>query len=223
MKFRYKYNKEEIIKRMLEEYYDLKTKTLTLHFYFNEELKDLPVDVKIIIFGKLSTFNQKVDNLPNNLTHLTFGSTFNQIVDNLPKNLTHLTFGHYFNQSVDNLPSSLTYLTLGMYFNQKIDNLPNNLTHLTIGHCFSQSIDKLPKSIRKLGFYSCSKIRNNIPENIEKIKIIFYGDDAYNSTVKNIPSHIKEIKINAKTKIHFLKKIPFGCKIIDDNDNEIFL
>ena len=52
---------------------------------------------------------------------------------------------------------------------------------------------------------------------------MFYGDDMYNSTVENIPSQIKEIKIDAKAKIHFLKKIPFGCKIIDNNDNEIFL
>jgi hypothetical protein len=38
-------------------------------------------------------FNQKVDNLPNNLTHLSFGYCFNKEVNNLPENLTHLSFG----------------------------------------------------------------------------------------------------------------------------------
>ena len=58
-------------------------------------------------------FNQQVDNLPNTLTHLTFGTNFNQQVDNLPNTLTHLTFGGYFDQQVDNLPNSLTHLTFG--------------------------------------------------------------------------------------------------------------
>ena len=34
-------------------------------------------------------FNQKVDNLPSGLRHLTFRLEFNQIVDNLPSSLTH--------------------------------------------------------------------------------------------------------------------------------------
>ena len=37
---------------------------------------------------------------------------FNQSVDNLPHNITHLAFGCEFNQSVDNLPGSLIQLTI---------------------------------------------------------------------------------------------------------------
>ena len=42
---------------------------------------------------KYSKFNKKVNNLPQNITHLTFGYWFNQEVNALPQGLTHLTFG----------------------------------------------------------------------------------------------------------------------------------
>ena len=63
------------IKRMLEEYYNKETETLTLPFNFNSLLKDLPPDTKKIIFednyylNRNSIFNQSVDNLPSSLTH----------------------------------------------------------------------------------------------------------------------------------------------------------
>ena len=80
---------------MLEEYYNKETETLTLPFYFNSLLKDLPLGTKIIIFKDdyyemmYSIFNKSVDNLPSSLTHLTFGYRFDQKVDNLPSSLTH--------------------------------------------------------------------------------------------------------------------------------------
>ena len=80
---------------MLKEYYNTETKTLTLPYEFNEELKDLPIETQAIIFEEnrneeYSKFNQKVDNLPTNLTQLSFGTRFNQKVDNLPLNLKQL-------------------------------------------------------------------------------------------------------------------------------------
>ena len=150
---------------MLEKYYNKKTNTLTIPLNFNEELKDLPSDTKIIIFEEdynkreYSQFNQLVDKLPNNLTHLTFGCYFDKLVNNLPNFLKNLTFGDNFNQKVDNLPNILIYLTFGYCFNEKVDNLPNNL---------------------------------------------------------------KQLKI-FETPVYYLKKIPFGCRIIDEDDNEIFI
>jgi hypothetical protein len=38
-----------------------------------------------------------VNELPKNLTHLTFGDDFNKSIKKLPKKLTHLTFGDCFN------------------------------------------------------------------------------------------------------------------------------
>ena len=71
-----------------------------------------------------SQFNHTINNLPPNLTHLTFGRSFDRTVDNLPPNLTHLTFGLDFNHPIDSLPPKITHLTLGIRFNQPINNLP---------------------------------------------------------------------------------------------------
>jgi hypothetical protein len=73
-----------------------------------------------------------------------------------------------------------------------------------------------------LGFDSCNKIKENIPENIECIYIIFYGY-GYDSIIDNIPCHIKQIKINDRDGVEYLKKIPFGCKVLDMEEKEIFL
>ena len=120
-------------------YYNFETQTLSIPWDFNDELKKLPQDLKIIIFEEddykfqYSTFNKPVNNLPENLTHLTFGSKFNQQVNNFTSSLTHLTFGYGFNKPVDDLPENLTHLIFGFCFNQPVDNLPKNLTHLTFG------------------------------------------------------------------------------------------
>ena len=44
----------------------------------------------------------------------------------------------------------------------------------------------------------------------------------FNQKVENLPFNLKEIKIN-KYKINLLKKIPFGCKIVDEYNKEIFM
>ena len=44
-------------------------------------------------------FDEAID-LPENITHLTFGGCFNRRI-NLPKNLTHLTFGYRFNKKIN--------------------------------------------------------------------------------------------------------------------------
>ena len=156
-----------------------------------------------------------MDNLPSNLTHLTFGCYFNQEVYNLPKNLTHLTFGFWFNKSVDNLPYS--------HMCEKIANgvrPPEYLTHLTFGHQFNKSVDATRKN----------KIFTGAPKN----NIVFDGDNlpaslthlifgnSFNYKVYNLPLTMKEIMI-CKQQIHLLKKIPFNCKIIDEDNKEIFL
>ena len=256
---------------MFEEYYNAETKTLRFTHDFDEELKDLPTDTQIIIFeenfnkGEYSKFNQIVDNLPNNLIHLTFGycfyqsvdklpdslthlsfgcyfnksadnlpknlthltfesdAQFNQSVDKLPKKLTHLTFGKWFDQSVNKLPKNLTHLTFGKWFNQSVNKLPTSLTHLTFGYCFGKSVHILPKSIIELGFYSHHKIKNDIPESVENINIYFHSMVEKNETIENILPTIKQIKVNDKNKLYLIKKIPFGCKLVDEKDREIFL
>jgi hypothetical protein len=180
-------------------------------------VNSLPKNLTHLIFE--TCLNQLVDIVPKNLT---FGDCFNQEVKNLPKNLTHLTFGYTFNQLVDNLPNKLTELTFGDCFNQGVDNLPNNLTHLTFGRYFNQSVDSLPDTIKELTYWSESKL-NNIPTSIEYTNIIFTKYDKYNKVIDNLPINVKIIRINKPDKAHYLKKIPFGCKVVDENEKEIFI
>jgi hypothetical protein len=219
------------LKKMLEQYYNKETRTLTLPHDFNEELCDLPLNIKVIVFKEdynkyqPSQFNKPVGhqecedincprNLPNSITHLTFGSDFDQQVDYLPNSITHLTFGENFNQPVGhqgcedincprNLPNSITHLKFGRDFNQSVNNLPNSITHLTFGRFFNQPVDYLPNSITHLTF-----------------------GKKFNQKVDILPLFLQQIKINSNNKTQILsitKKIPFGCKILNKNDEEVFL
>jgi hypothetical protein len=205
---------------MLEQYYKKETNTLTLPYYFNEQLCDLPLNIKVIVFEEdynkyqPSQFNKPVGhqecedincprNLPNSITRLTFGSYFDQQVDYLPNSITHLIFGSKFNQSVNYLPNSITHLTFGYWFNQSVNNLPNSITHLTFSFnsIFNQQVDNLPSSITHLTFGSCfNQPLNNLPINLKEINFD-YADD--------------------KIILRILKKVPFGCKILNKNKNII--
>jgi hypothetical protein len=44
----------------------------------------------------------------------------------------------------------------------------------------------------------------------------------FDQLVNNLPLNIKEIKI-FKNKKHLLKKVLFGCKIMDEKGTELFL
>jgi hypothetical protein len=106
------------------------------------------------------------DNLPKitkgYLTHLTLGDSFNQEINNLPENILYLSFGNSFNQNIDNiwlkLSNNLTHLILGDSFNQNINKLPENITHLTLGYEFTQNINinnqmlKLPNKLTNFIF-----------------------------------------------------------------------
>jgi hypothetical protein len=241
----------------LLQYYDEETHTLSLPPEFNEELKDIPAGTEKIIFIEdlknhfYSKFNKNVDNLPNTITHLTFGYYFNKKCNNLPNTITHLTFGYNFNKNIKRLPNLITHLTFGWKFNQKVghmetndicclQNLSNSITHLTFNGIFNNNIVTLPNSITHLNLslcfnkiinnyptslvelsFWCTSINNSIPDFIENIIIYFDNNDKYNEYVTNIPPNIKKIKINKKEKVHFISKIPFGCTITDLDDNII--
>jgi hypothetical protein len=195
-------------------YYDINTKILIISRCFNKELKNIPEETEIMIFSenyakyKYSLFNQQIDNLPENITHLTFGYSFNQPVDNLPKKLTHLTFGKSFNQPVDNLLKTLTHLSFGSCFNQSLNKLPENLIFLKLGLNFQQDVI-LPKKIKEIALSYENKKINNLPEHIEKIFIYFDIDDYYNQKIDNLPITIKEIVIKKEEHKKFLLNIPF--------------
>ena len=105
-----------------------------------------------------------------------------------------LFIGYSFNKSINKLPNSINSLTLGRYFNQPVDNLPSNLIQLTLGHDFD-------------------KLINNLPSNLINLTLGYN----FNRFVDNLPDTVKQIKIRER-QMNLLKKIPFGCIIIDFND-----
>jgi hypothetical protein len=135
---------------------------------------------------------------------------FNQQVNNLPENLTHLTFGVCFNQSVDNLPKKLSYLTFGIGFYQQVDNLPESLTHLKL-YCKNNKII-IPKNVSELYICDDNMLINNIPKNIEKLYIYFVN--LYYKNIQNLPITLKEIVIEKEEYKKYLIKIPFDTVII---------
>jgi hypothetical protein len=199
--------------------------TKIFQYFSNKELKDTCEYTKITIQN--GYFDKKLDNLSQNLTHLSLHFTFyfNQKVDHLPKNLIHLNFSFHFNQKVDYLPKNLVYLTFGACFNQKVDNLPKNLTHLIFGFDFCQKLDKIPKNIKYLNLRSIlideipkhiknislkskNNLLNNIPSHIEKLYIDYFNHDS--KQIGNLPLTIKKIIIHNEEYKKYIK-VPFGC------------
>ena len=160
-------------------------------------------------FGTL--FNQSVDYLPSNLTHLKFGSLFNKSVDFLPLSLTHLTFGSQFNQSVNSLPSKLVYLEFNQSFNQPIDDLPNSIIKIKFNgfnnkysknleyksNCFNMSLNSLPSNVKTIWFNYESKFNlnfDNLPDGLENLILSKY----YRNYIQKIPLNLKNIKCSSK-------------------------
>ena len=127
-----------------------------LYFMSNVPIYDLPDSITHLTFGYL--FDQCVDNLPKNLTHLKFGERFCQPVDNLPESLTHIIFGGFFSRPVDKLPKNLKYIKFGEWFGDRIkrdlSKLPPNLTHLIFDKQTKSGCEliNLPKTLSYLDF-----------------------------------------------------------------------
>jgi hypothetical protein len=165
------------------QYYNNITKTLTIPYEFNEELKDIPDDTEIIIFDedtkyyKYSKFNQEIkENV-------------------LPNNLHTLTFGWFFNQKI------------------KENVLPGNLHTLTFSWEFNQVIKEnaLSKSIKQIGLYSHCNLINNLPLGLEEVCIKFSWFRTYNKEVNNLPMTLKKITVENEEYLKYITKIPFGC------------
>jgi hypothetical protein len=123
-------------------------------------------------------FDQKVNQLPQSLTHLTIRGykAFNQEVNQLPLSLTYLEIlGYNFNQEVNQLPLSLTKLRIGgKELNQEVNQLPRSLTHLTIeAYNFNQQVNQLPPSLTQLRItgYNFNQQVNQLPQSLIKLEI----------------------------------------------------
>ena len=144
----------------------------------------------------------KEGEIPNTITHLTFGYDFNQELKegDIPKSVTNLTFGYDFNQELKegDIPNSVTHLTFRNMFNQELKkgDIPNSVTDLTFGYSFNQELNILPSGLKSLILYENKQILSNLPFTLEKLIIRYYNKENY-------------------------IKLPYGCIIYDKDENII--
>ena len=115
-----------------------------------DDLIKYKIENKKIIF--LDTFNEPIDNLPDNIEEIIFGNDFNQSVNNLPINLKKIYFADKFNQSLDLLPNGLEEIEFSpdSEFQQLLDNLPNSLKVLKFGFNYNRPLENLPEGLKIL-------------------------------------------------------------------------
>lgn len=72
-------------------------------------------------------FNQKLNNIPNNIICIKLNNDFNQHLNNLPNSVEKIQFMGNFSQNINNLPNTTTNIKINTNYNNKIYNLPNNI------------------------------------------------------------------------------------------------
>ena len=158
--------------------------------YFNQKVNLLPHQLTHLTFGWM--FNQEVDNLPHLLTHLTFGSCFNQEVNWVTPLLTHLTSGFAFNKPNIYLPSGIKYLKLDCNNSYIIAQLSSNIEVLELDKEFNLELNDLPNLLKKIIFHEESdydKELNCLPKFVEQIQLPYN----YNKQIKNLPQKLKKV------------------------------
>ena len=103
----------------------------------------------------------------NEETHkLILPNTFNQRVKNLPNSITHLSLGYYFNQVINKYPDSL--IELSYYSSSIINNLPyikSLFIHFLDDDKYNNEIKNIPITVKKIKIIMSNKIYllKNIP------------------------------------------------------------
>lgn len=127
-----------------------------------DEMMDLNKIINSQWFNKFTNIfiNNNVNELPLNITKLTFRDNFNnEITMKIPSTVTHLAFGTYFQKSVDHcIPSSVIELTFGDYFSRSLENIPSSVVTLNF-HIYSvfnkihvSNPVKIPDFIKTINF-----------------------------------------------------------------------
>lgn len=197
----------------LDNYIDVINKhcTIFLGISFDNDISILPPNITTIIFHSASIFNQEIKNLPCNLKKIIFGLYFNKSLDYIPVGLEELEFksSSIFNCDLSNLPSTIKKITLGNIFSKSINNLPFNLEYLTISTLYNEEIKILPQKLKCLIFYedmidhyqSNSSLVSDKNYKFEIVKLpsslieIKYPQN-YSYPISNLPKSLKTLKIN---------------------------
>ena len=178
---------------MLCNFYNGKTKLLTIPDYFNDLIINIPNDTQYIFFYKSSLYNKPFDKsfkfYP--IKEIVLGNIFSQSICNLPHTLTHLTFGNSFNKSIEKLPDSILYLSFGHSFNKSIEKLPKSLALLFFGNCFdkytySRTKFYIGQIFKKFNWYTCANSYSYFPTSLIQIN---FGD-FFNHPLRFPPNHL---------------------------------
>lgn len=188
--------------------------TIKLRPRFNQEIDEKLMkkigQCRKIIFNDY--YNQDLPQLPNVITHITFGIDYNKPIHNLPRSLIYLKMGRLFNNFVENLPDSLIYLEFDEWFCCRISYFPPALQYLDLGHVYNYPLDNLPQSLKflRLGNIFDNRI-TNIPASLEVlitglnfsdplfdlpygIKFVVFSN-SYRHSIQNLPDSIEVLAI----------------------------
>lgn len=187
--------------------------------YFNQKLDDLPNNLIGICFGLNSTFNKPLDYLPETVAYIGLGRDFNHSLANLPHNLKRLEFSIYseFDKSLDLLPNSVEEIKLSDNYNTKINKFPSNLKVLKLGKKYNHELDNLPEGMEELHLYDDTDFDGVFgrfgSENY------FSRGKKYNFTkdLLNLPSSLKIIMIGKGYEKEI--NVPNGCKLLNFTRN----
>jgi hypothetical protein len=181
-----------------------------------DPLPQLGGNLKEIIFGSSSKFNQTLDFLPLNIEKITFAGDFDQSLDNLPPSMKEIIFdtNSRFNQPINcdvvpfnnfeklpinfnspifNFPSHLTKIIFSDGYNQPLKNLPPNLQHITFGKNFNQPIENLPSTVDTILFPPDGKFSKLIDLGNTQINKIPDLPINFDAPILNIPKHWTKI------------------------------
>jgi hypothetical protein len=150
------------------------------HINTLEDLNNIPIDTKILIFGH--KFSHDILNVkwPHSLHAIEFGYTYNLDISNVcwPNSIHIIEFGSLFDCEINNVhwPESLKTLIFGWHFNKSIYNVkwPINLINLLFYELFNQviNINNLPLALRTLQVGThFSQVNCEWPKTLTALKI----------------------------------------------------
>lgn len=141
-------------------------------YYFPNVITRYPSNLEVISYDS-DNFDQPIDNLPDGVKMIIFGSTYNRPIIKFPKELLCVNFGFRFNSVISNFPEKLTCIIFGHNFNQLLPELPESLNTIAFGRSFSRTMPKLPDSLLKLLFHKESFFNEELvlPPNLIELQL----------------------------------------------------
>ncbi len=172
--------------------------TISINFVMDDKdnkfIAQLSPKIKII---RLVRYNNPINNLPDQITHLDTGNV-DYPITKLPKSLTYLWIDDNFTSTIKEYPDNLKFLKLSKNAVFNADKLPDKLVYLEIPK--ATCVDNLPQSITILKIISNVSV-DDLPESLIYLKLGAhnnYTKDNFNLPIDNLPINIKKLELGSK-------------------------